>query len=76
MNSISESSLRISRIKVSPRSKVWWYTKNNIVGIYGIASEERKNLNKKYKSDPCTWLKIKWKDLMLKDTDKMQDSYS
>ncbi|KAK9846701.1 hypothetical protein MYU51_001387 [Penicillium brevicompactum] len=76
MNSMSESSLRISRIKVSPRSKVWRYTKNNVVGIYGIASEERKNPNKKYKSDPCTWLKIKWKDLKSEDTDKMQDSCS
>ncbi|KAJ5337424.1 uncharacterized protein N7506_005446 [Penicillium brevicompactum] len=73
MNSMSESSLRISQIKVSPRSKVWRYTKNNVVGIYGIASEERKNPNKKYKSDPCTWLKIKWKDLKSEDTDKMQD---
>ncbi|KAK4940183.1 hypothetical protein LTR66_014935 [Elasticomyces elasticus] len=60
---MSESSLRISQIKVSPGSKNWRYSKNNVVGIYGIASEERKNPNKKYKSDPCTWLKIKWKDL-------------
>ncbi|CAG7970460.1 unnamed protein product [Penicillium salamii] len=46
MNSMSESSLRIFQIKVSPRSKVWRYTKNNVVGIYGITSEERKNPNK------------------------------
>lgn len=76
MNSISESSLRISQIKLSPRSKGWRYTKNNVVGIYGVASEERKNPNKKYKSDPCTWLKIKWKDLRSEDTDKMQNSCS
>ncbi|KAJ5033177.1 hypothetical protein NUH16_003093 [Penicillium rubens] len=76
MNSISESSLRISQIKVSPGSKAWRYTKHNVVGIYGIASEERKNPNKKYKSDPCTWLKIKWKDLRSEDTDKMQHSCS
>jgi hypothetical protein len=72
MNSISKSSLRISQIKVSPGSKIWRYTKNNVVGICGIASEERKNPNKKYKSDPCTWLMIKWKDLRSEDTDKMQ----
>lgn len=73
MNSMSESSLRISQIKVSPGSKNWRYSKNNVVGIYGIASEERKNPNKKYKSDPCTWLKIKWKDLRSEDTDKTQN---
>lgn len=76
MNSISESFLRISQIKDSPGSKIWRYTKQNVVGICGIASEERKDPNKKYKSDPCTWLKIKWKDLRSEDTDKMQHSCS
>lgn len=76
MNSMSKSSLRVSQIKVSPGSKNWRYSKNNVVGIYWITSEERKNPNKKYKSDPCIWLKIKWKDLRSEDTDKMQHSCS
>ncbi|OGE46546.1 hypothetical protein PENARI_c197G07871 [Penicillium arizonense] len=76
MNNISQRELRISQIKASPRSKVWRYTKHNVVGIYGIASEERKNSDKEYKSDPCSWLKIKWKDLKSEDTDNMQNSCS
>ncbi|KAJ9480470.1 hypothetical protein VN97_g13100 [Penicillium thymicola] len=71
MNHISQD-LRISQIKVSPGSKVWRYTKDNVVGIYGVVSEEKKS----GKSDPCTWLKIKWKDLRSEDTEKMQHSCS
>lgn len=68
MNHISQD-LRISQIKVSPGSKIWRYTKDNVVGIYGVVSEERKS----GKSDPCTWLKIKWKDLRPEDTKKIQN---
>ena len=71
MNHISQD-LRISQIKVSPGSKIWRYTKDNVVGICGVVSEEKKS----GKSDPCTWLKIKWKDLSSEDTNKMQHSCS
>ncbi|KAF3002271.1 hypothetical protein E8E15_000827 [Penicillium rubens] len=71
MNHISQD-LRISQIKVSPGSKIWRYTKDNVVGIYGVVSEERKS----GKADTCTWLKIKWKDLRPEDTKKMQHSCS
>ena len=72
MNNISDRTLRISQLKDGPGNRSWRYTKHNVVGIYGVASEERKDPNKTYKSDPCVWLKIKWKNLKSEDTDKMQ----
>ena len=75
MNNISDPTLRISQLKTGPGNRSWRYTKHNVVGIYGIASEER-DPNKRYKSDPCTWLKIKWRDLKVEDTQKMQNSCS
>ncbi|CDM38405.1 hypothetical protein DTO013E5_9722 [Penicillium roqueforti] len=75
MNNISDPTLRISLLKTGPGNRSWRYTKHNVVGIYGIASEER-DPNKIYMSDPCTWLKIKWRDLRVEDTQKMQNSCS
>ncbi|KAJ5052458.1 hypothetical protein NUH16_011151 [Penicillium rubens] len=75
MNNISDRTLRISQLKTGPGNRSWRYTKHNVVGIYGVASEQR-DPNKKYKSDPCTWLKIKWRDLRVEDTEKMQSSCS
>ena len=72
MNNISDQELRVSQLKDGPGTKNWRYTKDNVVGIYGVASEERKDPNKEYKSDPCLWLKIKWKGLRPKDTENMQ----
>lgn len=72
MNKISDRNLRVSQLTDGPGTKDWRYTKDNVVGIYGVASEERKDPNKKYKSDPCLWLKIKWKGLRPKDTENMQ----
>ncbi|CAP94933.1 hypothetical protein PCH_Pc21g00360 [Penicillium rubens Wisconsin 54-1255] len=75
MNNISDPTLRISQLKTGPGNRSWRYTKHNVVGIYGVASEQR-DPNKSYKSDPCTWLKIKWRDLRVEDTEKMQNSCS
>ena len=72
MNNISDRNLRVSQLMDGPGTKDWRYTKDNVVGIYGVASEERKDPNKKYKSDPCLWLKIKWKGLRPGDTENMQ----
>ncbi|KAI1828798.1 hypothetical protein DTO027I6_10178 [Penicillium roqueforti] len=75
MNNISDQSLRISQLKTGPGNRSWRYTKHNVVGIYGVASEER-DPNKEYKSDPCTWLKIKWRDLTEDDSKTVQLSCS
>ena len=75
MNNISDPTLRISQLKTGPGNRSWRYTKHNVVGIYGVASEQR-DPNKSYKSDPCTWLKIKWRGLRVEDTEKMQNSCS
>ncbi|KAJ5474028.1 hypothetical protein N7475_003594 [Penicillium sp. IBT 31633x] len=53
MNNISDPTLRISQLKTGPGNRSWRYTKHNVVGIYGVASEQR-DPNKSYKSDPCT----------------------
>lgn len=76
MKNISKKSLRISQLTAGPDNESWRYTKHNVVGIYGVASEERKKPNSECKSDPCTWLKIKWKDLWPEDTKKTQYSCS
>lgn len=39
------------------------YTRNNIVGIVGVAIYERKDTTKDYKSAPTTYVKIKWQDI-------------
>jgi hypothetical protein len=39
------------------------YTRNNIVGIVGVAIHERKDTTKDYKSAPTTYVKIKWQDI-------------
>ncbi|KAJ5481390.1 hypothetical protein N7475_000312 [Penicillium sp. IBT 31633x] len=75
INHISQG-LRIPQLQVGSASKTWRYTKHNVVGICGVVSEERNNPKKRYKSDPCTWLKIKWKDLRPEDLQKLPDSYS
>ncbi|CAG8196236.1 unnamed protein product [Penicillium nalgiovense] len=75
MNNISDQTLRISLLKTGPGNRSWRYTKHNVVGIYGVASEER-DPNKEYKSDPCTWLKIKWRDLTDDDSKALQHSCS
>ncbi|CAG8196615.1 unnamed protein product [Penicillium olsonii] len=39
------------------------YTRNNIVGIVGVAIHERKDTTKDYKSAPTAYVKIKWQDI-------------
>ncbi|CAG8414775.1 unnamed protein product [Penicillium salamii] len=39
------------------------YTRNNIVGIVGVAIHERKDTTKDYKSAPTTYVKIKWQGI-------------
>ncbi|CAG7970603.1 unnamed protein product [Penicillium salamii] len=39
------------------------YTRNNIVGIVGVAIYDRKDTTKDYKSAPTTYVKIKWQDI-------------
>jgi hypothetical protein len=75
INHISQG-LRIAQLQVGSARKTWRYTKHNVAGICGVVSEERNNPKKRYKSDPCTWLKIKWKDLGPEDIEKLPDSYS
>ncbi|CAG8272639.1 unnamed protein product [Penicillium salamii] len=39
------------------------YTRNNIVGIVGVAIQERKDTTRDYKSAPTVYVKIKWQDI-------------
>ncbi|KAJ5611999.1 hypothetical protein N7510_005193 [Penicillium lagena] len=78
MNNISDRAERISLLKDDDGRgrKTWRYSKYNVAGIYGVAFEERKNPTKSYKSDPCVWVKIKWKNLRQEDDEKLSRSCS
>ena len=78
MDNISDRAKRISLLKDDDGRgrKTWRYSKYNVAGIYGVAFEERKNPTKSYKSDPCVWVKIKWKDLRPEDDENLSRSCS
>ncbi|KAJ5899181.1 hypothetical protein N7495_003925 [Penicillium taxi] len=71
MLSISDPDSRITQLKSKDDqgTKQWRYSRENVVGICGVAFEERKYLNKQYKTRPAVWIKIKWKKI--KSDDKM-----
>ncbi|OGE47358.1 hypothetical protein PENARI_c048G03304 [Penicillium arizonense] len=39
------------------------YSRNNIVGIVGVAFQERKDTNKEYKTAPTAFVKVKWQGI-------------
>ncbi|OKP09991.1 hypothetical protein PENSUB_4613 [Penicillium subrubescens] len=71
-DNISDQEVRISslRDKDSSGKKHWRYSRDNVDGIYGVVSEER-NPYKNYKTDPCLWVKIKWKGLEPRDQERL-----
>ena len=77
MHNISDTAVRISQLKdrESCGKKPFRYSRENIVGIYGITSEERKT-NKVYKSDACVWVKVKWKGLADDDAETVSGGCS
>ena len=58
------------RDRDSSGKKRWRYWRDNVDGIYGVVSEERNPL-KNYKTDPSVWVKIKWKDLLPRDQERL-----
>jgi hypothetical protein len=48
-----------------------WYSKHDVVGITRLLWK-KETIRIKDRSDPFTWLKVKWKVLRLDDTGKLQ----
>ncbi|KAJ5500658.1 hypothetical protein N7453_009709 [Penicillium expansum] len=62
LQKVSDPETRISHIKYQGEDgeKHRQYTRNNVVGIVGVAIKERKSGSK---TAPVTYVKIKWKDI-------------
>ncbi|KAJ5642524.1 hypothetical protein N7490_006524 [Penicillium lividum] len=56
---------RISQIKYEDEKgeEHWQYTRENVIGIVGVAIEEREESLREYKKAPQTWIKIKWRNI-------------
>ncbi|KAF3009267.1 hypothetical protein E8E15_001916 [Penicillium rubens] len=56
---------RISQIKYEDEKgeEHWQYTRENVIGIVGVAIEEREESLREYKKAPETWIKIKWRNI-------------
>ncbi|CAG8099331.1 unnamed protein product [Penicillium salamii] len=65
---VSNVDVRITQLRDSnSRGKHWRYTKDNVLGICGVAFGERKFPDRVYKQRRAVWVKIKWRDIMTAD---------
>ncbi|CAG8181544.1 unnamed protein product, partial [Penicillium nalgiovense] len=61
---ISNFDVRITQLRDSnDRGKYWRYSKENVIGICGVAFEERKFPDRVYKLRRTVWAKIKWRNI-------------
>ncbi|KAI2716309.1 hypothetical protein N7455_006040 [Penicillium solitum] len=65
MQKVSDLETRISHVTYRGQDgeKHMRYTRNNIVGIVGVAIQERKVSTKEYKAAPTAYIKVKWQDI-------------
>ncbi|KAJ5474049.1 hypothetical protein N7475_003615 [Penicillium sp. IBT 31633x] len=65
---IANFDLRITQLRDSNgHGKNWRYTKDNVLGICGVAFGERKFTDKVYKQRRAVWTKIKWRNIVETD---------
>jgi predicted RNA-binding protein len=70
MQKVSDLETRISHVTYRGQDgeKHMRYTRNNIVGIVGVAIQERKVSTKEYKAAPTAYIKafaLPWPDLLI-----------
>ncbi|OQD78088.1 hypothetical protein PENANT_c090G11329 [Penicillium antarcticum] len=65
LQQVSDTDTRISHVRYRDEGgrKRYRYSRNNIVGIVGVAIYNRKNTAKVYDHAPTTYVKIKWKNI-------------
>ncbi|KAJ5531431.1 hypothetical protein N7527_004824 [Penicillium freii] len=65
LQKVSDLETRISHVTYRDQDgeKHKRYTRNNVVGIVGVAIKERKDSTKEYKTAPPVYIKIKWQDI-------------
>ncbi|CAG8092828.1 unnamed protein product [Penicillium salamii] len=62
--------VRITQLRdSSSRGNHWRYTKDNVLGICGVAFGERKFPDRVYKQRRAVWVKIKWTNIATVDQD-------
>lgn len=65
---LSNFDARITQLRDSnDRGKHWRYSKDNVLGICGVAFEERKFPDRVYKLRRSIWVKIKWRNIVTAD---------
>jgi len=65
---LSNFDVRITQLRDSnDRGKHWRYSKDNVLGICGLAFEERKFPDRVYKLRRSVWVKIKWRNIVMAD---------
>ncbi|KAJ5230959.1 hypothetical protein N7489_011667 [Penicillium chrysogenum] len=69
LQKVSDTDTRISHVKYKDEvgEKRYRYSRNNIVGIVGVAIYNRKNITKDYKTAPTTFVKVKWQQIHTAD---------
>ncbi|KAF4772005.1 hypothetical protein HAV15_011147 [Penicillium sp. str.  len=74
---VSSFDVRITQLRDSDdRGRHWRYSKDNVLGICGVAFEERKSQDKVYKLRRAVWVKIKWKNIVTVDQTLLQGDCS
>jgi hypothetical protein len=65
LKKVSDTDTRISHVtyKDEGGEKRYRYSRNNIVGIVGVAIQERTNTTKEYKTAPTVFVKVKWQNI-------------
>ncbi|KAJ5340136.1 hypothetical protein N7541_009260 [Penicillium brevicompactum] len=65
---LSNFDVRITQLRDSnDRGKHWRYSKDNVLGICGVAFEERKFPDRVYQLRRNVWVKIKWRNIVTAD---------
>ncbi|CAG7947290.1 unnamed protein product [Penicillium salamii] len=70
---ISNCDVRITQLRDS--NDRWRYSKENAIGICGVAFEERKFPDRVYKLRRTVWAKIKWRNIATVDKGLLQGDY-
>ncbi|CAG8359289.1 unnamed protein product [Penicillium salamii] len=69
--------VRITQLRdSSSRGNHWRYTKDNVLGICGVAFGERKFPDRVYKQRRAVWVKIKWTNIATVDQELLQRNCS
>ncbi|KAJ5853052.1 hypothetical protein N7534_005595 [Penicillium rubens] len=74
---VSSFDVRITQLRdYNDLGKYWRYSKENVVGICGVAFEERKFPDRIYKLRKAVWVKIKWRNIVIIDRGLLQGDFS